>query len=109
MSVHGRAGRFAVGDHVDAAPLAHRVDDVGADDQAEVREGLREVADLAPERRVVLLGEEAEVVAQAQQPLEEALGLVEAPGEGVVVDEPEAADQKGRFVAGESVDAVSVA
>ena len=40
-------------------------------DQREVAERLREVADLPPPRHVVLLGEQAEIVGQADQPLEQ--------------------------------------
>jgi hypothetical protein len=43
----------------------------GRPDQCEVRERLREVAELPPGDRVVLLGEEADVVAEIEQPLEE--------------------------------------
>ena len=42
-------------------------------------ERLREVAELALRDRVVLLGEQPDVVGQAEQPLEQRAGLVGAP------------------------------
>ena len=57
------------------APIGRRSVGVGqvhgGVDQRDVRERLREVADQAPAPRVVLLGEQADVVAQRQQPLEQ--------------------------------------
>jgi hypothetical protein len=47
---------------------------VGRIDEPDVREGLREVPDQPPSRRVVLLGEEPEVVAQVEDPLEQPPG-----------------------------------
>src|SRR4051812_12838756 len=52
------------------------------DDQGQVAEGLREVADLALSRDVVLLGEQAQVVRQAGEPLEQLPGLWDAPDRG---------------------------
>ena len=60
-------------------------------------EGLREVADQAAGRGVVLLGEQADVVAEGQQPLEQFHGLLVAAHERVVVGEPEAAGEEGAF------------
>ena len=45
-------------------------------DEREVRERLREVAELPARSRVVLLGEQADVVAEVEQPLEELARLV---------------------------------
>lgn len=39
-------------------------------DQRDMREGLRIVANLPPRLRIVLLGKEADIVAQLEQPLE---------------------------------------
>src|SRR6476646_3722768 len=44
-------------------------------DQRQVAEGLREVPQLAASRRVVLLRQQADVVAQVEQPLEHLPGL----------------------------------
>lgn len=65
---------------------------------------MREVAEEAARRRVVFLGEQAEIVAEREQFLEVAAGIVGAADEGEVVDEPEAAGQEGAFVAGEALD-----
>ena len=43
----------------------------GGVDERDVGEGLRKVAELASRARVVLLGKEADVVAQSEQPLEQ--------------------------------------
>src|SRR5215204_284438 len=56
----------------------------GGHDQRHVAERLREVAELAPQARVVLLGEQADVVAEREQTLEERSRLRPAAGEGVV-------------------------
>jgi hypothetical protein len=45
-------------------------------DQRHVREGLGKVAEKPARGRIVLLGEETNVVAQAEKPLEEVTGLV---------------------------------
>ena len=45
-------------------------------DQADMREGLREVADLPPEIRVILLRQQPNVVPQIQQALKQAVGIV---------------------------------
>src|SRR4029077_18252158 len=43
----------------------------GRSDERQVREGLREVPELPLRDRVVLLGQQADVVAQVEQPLEQ--------------------------------------
>ena len=48
---------------------------VGRVDQAEMAERLREVAKLPPGDGVVFLGEQAHVVREAEQPLEQPLAL----------------------------------
>ena len=50
-----------------------------AADEREVGEGLREVAELRPAMRIVLLGEQTDIVAQREQPLEELARLVVLP------------------------------
>ena len=67
---------------------------VGGVDEGDVGERLRKVADLPPRARVVLLGEQADVVAQREQPLEQRPRLVVAPLQDVVVGEPEAAGEE---------------
>ena len=66
----------------------------GGVDERQVAERLREVADLAPQFDVVLLGEEPEVVPQAQQPLIQLARLVDPPAERQRPDEPERAGQE---------------
>src|SRR5450432_2407507 len=63
-------------------------------DQRYVRERLREVADEPPRGHVVLLGEQAHVVAEPDETLEERGGLAAAAHERPVVREPEAAGQE---------------
>jgi hypothetical protein len=54
-----------------------------------VAERLREVADLPFATDVVLLGEEAEIVGQADEPFEERARFLDATVEGERADEPE--------------------
>ena len=75
----------------------------GGPDQTDVTEGLREVAEKFAVARIDLLGEETDVVAALQQPLEELACVLRLAGERQVVDEPEAADRERRLGAGESV------
>src|SRR4029079_14799901 len=64
-------------------------------DERQVREGLREVADEALGQRVVLLGEQAHVVLQGQEPAKQLLRLRPPSDHRERVDEPEAAREKG--------------
>src|ERR1039458_8018724 len=58
--------------------LLHALQIEGRVDQCDVREGLREVSDQAFPLDVVFLREQAEIVAQSQQPLEERPRVLEA-------------------------------
>ncbi len=69
-------------------------------------ESLRGVAGLSPCLRVVLLSEQADVVAQRQQAVELRPGLGAPTGAGVVVHQPEAAGQKCRLSAAQAVNPV---
>src|SRR5438477_11924872 len=62
-------------------------------DERDVREGLREVAEVAARARVVLLGKQADVVGEAAKALEELARLVAAPEHDQAVGEPEAAGE----------------
>src|SRR4051794_25114465 len=75
-------------------------------DETDVREGLREVAQLPPRRRVVLLGEQAEIVRDAEQFLEQRARFVVSLEHQQRVDEPERARQEDAFAADEAVDGV---
>ena len=60
-------------------------------------ERLREVPDLSLERRMILLGEEADVVADGEQPLEQRARLVVPALQQIVVGEPEGAGEECAF------------
>ena len=64
--------------------------------ELEVGERLREVANLALTANVVLLGQQAEVVAQAQEVPEQILGIPGAANAHQGVYEPEGASEEGR-------------
>ena len=66
-------------------------------------EGLRKVAHLALVDRVVLLGQQAKVVADRQQALEQGLGVVDPADGDIGVDQPEGADQEGALGGVEAV------
>src|SRR5690349_11003464 len=71
-------------------PVRHRKI-VGAVDERDVREGLRKIAQLAFETRVVFLGQQANVVAQSKQPLEETMRVFVTAHRFQTVDQPERA------------------
>src|ERR1700722_7911261 len=77
---NGCRGEWFVGQHpgtvVDGAQGVMAAEAEGGVDQGHMRERLREVAHEAPGQRVVLLREQAEIVAQGQESLEELLGLI---------------------------------
>lgn len=79
------------------------VEFVGHADQRNVRERLGEIAQLAAGEGVVLLGQEAQVVAQEQKAFEEPAGVVLAAGQEQGVREPEGAGEERAFTAGEAV------
>src|ERR1051326_727971 len=66
----------------------------GAVDERQVRERLGEIADQALCAQIVFLAEQAHVVGPRDEPLEHALGLLDASGERIGVDQPEAARQE---------------
>src|SRR5438034_1287087 len=65
----------------------------GVDDRG-VREGLREIAEQPPPGRIVFFGEQAEIVADRQQALEQRNRVVASPDQGKAVGQPEAARQE---------------
>ncbi len=75
-----------------------------ASTSVEMRERLREVPDEASGVHVVLLGQQAEVVAEPQQPLEQRLCLGQAALEDHHLDEPERARKERSFAGREPVD-----
>src|SRR3954447_18556770 len=74
-----------------------------SENQGEVAERLRKVADLPPASHVVLLGEQAEVVGETDQPLEQCACLVVAAFAAERAEEPERAGQELPLVARQSV------
>ena len=76
---------------------------VGGVDERHVGEGLREVAHLPSGPHVVLLGQQPEVVAQTDQPVEHGVGVVVAADQVETVGHPERTGQEGTLVTGEPV------
>jgi hypothetical protein len=70
-----------------------------------VREGLGEVAELTLLYGVVLLRQQANVIAKSKQALEKLDSLCAATLQEQVVGEPEATRQEGAFTCGQAVDA----
>lgn len=66
----------------------------GAVDQRHVRESLGEIPDEPAGNGVVLLGEQAEIGPQRQQPLEQFHGVAMATDEVQIVDQPERTGEK---------------
>src|SRR5689334_18947579 len=90
-------------------PVMHRRLQVRQDVQRrvrerEVRERLREVPELPLRLRVVLLGQQADVVRKADQAVEERMRLVVPADELVAIDEPERAGQKDALAGRQPVD-----
>ena len=78
-------------------------------DERDVRKSLGIVAQLASLPDVVFFRQEANIIAQREQPLKKLLRLMIAPLQHVIINEPEATSQEGAFAARQSiVDVVSV-
>src|SRR3954469_3700266 len=75
-------------------------------DERKVRERLREVPEQALLLRVVLLGEEADVVREIDQLLEQRVRFVMPAQQLVAVDEPERAREEDALSRREPVDAI---
>src|SRR5215207_947257 len=86
------------------AALAHTREALRRVDQGEVREGLRHVPEQPARPGVVLLREQADVVPDSEQLLEERRRLVEPSRQGQVLDEPERARQEDALSGREAVD-----
>jgi len=69
-----------------------------------MREGLGKVAEESPCRRVVLLGQEAHVVAEREEPFEDFARLGTAALKRKIVGEPEGARQEGALPGRQAVD-----
>src|SRR2546423_3381466 len=75
-------------------------------DQRHVAEGLRHVAEHAAVADVVLLGEQADVVAKIKQPLVEITSFVVPVDQIEIIGEPERTCEERTLPSGESVDRV---
>src|SRR5690242_527079 len=60
-------------------------------DERDVREGLREISDLSFDARIVLLGEQSDIIAQCEKVLEHPARVLMPAEQHVIVGEPEAA------------------
>src|SRR3954453_23785752 len=76
----------------------------GGVDEGHVGEGLREVAEEATRRGIVFLGEQAHIVGEAMQPLEQLTGFAAAALKAEVAREPEAAREEHAFAARQTVE-----
>ena len=103
---HGLAGEAE--EHVVGAGLLVAADLGRRVDQRHVGEGLGEVSDQSTGHRVVLLGQQAQVVAQVEQAIEELAGIVLAAEQGQAVGQPERAGQERPLAAGQPVDVAGV-
>src|SRR4051812_6953198 len=68
-----------------------------------MREGLRHIAELPLPDRVVFLREQADIIADRDEALEQSPGLLDPADQAETGDQPEAARQEWRFAAGEPV------
>ena len=105
----GRGARRAAAGAPLRSPLSRAMlrpllEHVGAGDERQVRERLREVAEHPARDRVVLLGDQAEVVAQAEEPREERARLVGAADQREVRGVPERARQEDALARRQPVD-----
>src|ERR1700750_1281511 len=101
------AGRYFIGP-IGGALVPALVEVVGRVHQRYMRERLREVPQQALADRVVLLAQEADVVGQDQQPLEEGGGFVASAGQHEVVGQPERAGEEATLARRETVDMAAV-
>src|SRR6476620_2335045 len=73
-------------------------------DQRQMRECLREIAQLPARARIVLLRPQPDIVAQPQQPLEQRARLALAALQDQVVGEPEAAREEQALARRQAID-----
>src|SRR5271170_4539477 len=77
---------------------------VGRIDQRNVGEGLRKISELTSKNRIVLLGQQANVIAQPEQTLEEIPRLLMAAGQRIIVREPERTRHERSLTRRQSID-----
>lgn len=85
------------------APFAAKLEMNRVADQGQMREGLREIAEKGVTRHVYLLAQESDIVGLCDQPLEQGARFAFLAERQICVDQPEAADQKGALLAGNTV------
>src|SRR6185503_5920580 len=71
--------------------------------ECDVRERLRKIANQASRVRVVLLGQQPDIIPECKQPLEQLARIVAPPGEDVRIREPEAAGEERALALGQPV------
>jgi hypothetical protein len=76
---------------------------VGCVNQSDVRERLREIANLPSGSRVVFLRQQPDIVAQFEKPLEHPPRVGIPALQDVVVGKPKTAGEEGTFVSGQAV------
>src|SRR5437588_11487510 len=72
-------------------------DGPGCIHEANVTEGLREVAQQLVPRRIDLFGEQADVIGIGNRVFEGRPGLLDLPGQRLCLGQPEGAEQEGPF------------
>src|SRR5437762_14361751 len=77
---------------------------MGRIDQRDMREGLREIADLPAGSGVVFLRQQSEIVAQIEKPFEHHPRVGIPALQDIIVGEPEAASKERSFISGQAVD-----
>src|SRR4029077_1950603 len=75
----------------------------GRVDQRDVREGLREVSEMPPRARIILLAQESDIVAKRDKLLEQPHGIVAAAEQQIGVNQPEAARKERSFAGRQAV------
>src|SRR5215470_4230289 len=78
----------------------------GRSDERKMRECLREIAKLPLRLRIVFLGEQADIVAQREQTLEQGRCFGVAMLQLVIVGQPKTAGQKNTFPGRQTIDVV---
>src|SRR6266436_4454359 len=78
-------------------------DGPGCIHEADVTEGLWEVAQQLVTRRIYLLGEQADVIRIGNRLFEGRPGLLDLPGQCLRLGKPERAEQEGPFFASQSI------
>src|SRR6266702_7571304 len=78
-------------------------DGPGCIHEANMTEGLREVAQQLVTRRIYLLGEQADVIRIGNRLLEGLPGLLDLPGQCLRLGKPERAEQEGPCFASQSI------